>query len=198
MTRTYYDVSHFRAPYKNWAYLSGFGATGGTPGAPLAPQVQAMVDVDPDGTLVLKPAIQKTVSDFLQTRVVLVIGNDLNVSLQPSAGTGDVRENAWAWFNRQLGAGRTVLAGSTAGVAGLGMPTEAVQKLLMAVGTPAEARVATTGGLYAVLARPASAGKPAAGPGLFAKLGGVGTAVVVLAGAGLAYLLLFKKKHARA
>lgn len=194
MNRVYYDISHFRAPYKNWAQLSGFGAAGPA----LPPEQLAMVDVEADGTLVLKKPIQKTVSDYLQSRVVRIIGDDNNVALDPAL-PGDIRENAWAWLNRKLNAGMTVLAGSSSGVAGLGMPTEIVQKFLKAVSTNAEAQVASAQGQFAVLARPAASGKPPVKtePSLFAKIGPMGTIAVLAAGGALAYLLIIKK-HRRA
>lgn len=192
MNRVYYDISHFRAPYKNWAHLSGFGAAAASA---LPPEQAVMVDVEADGTAVLKPAIQKTVSDYLQSRVVRIIGDDNNVALDPALA-GDIRENAWAWLNRKLNAGMTVLAGSSSGVAGLGMPTEIVQKFLKAVSTNPEAQAATAQGQFAVLARPAASGKPPikAEPSLFAKIGPVATIGVLAAGGVLAYLLLIKKR----
>lgn len=162
----YTDVSHFRAPYKN-AVFSGYGGWGGygaagdpAPAPAGAPEAAAapLFTTDPDGIRVLTPTIAATVQLLLQGSSVVYIGpvNGDDVRFEATV-PGDIRENAWAWCQKKLGEGKSILVGSTAGLPGIFMPPP-VQKLLKAVkGKSGELDAAgpTALPLYAVLTRPA-------------------------------------------
>lgn len=220
MSRTdhkYTDISHFRAPYENWISLGaapsggpmitqaaagygiipggrnvpGIGYGYGAAAAALPPQQAAMLVVQPDGSMALKPEMAALLMPQLAAHVIVLVGDDNSVKLAIPMPTGEVREFADKWVQRKLGEGKTIVAGSTTGVVGLAMPTGTVDKLLMAMASAADVAAATSQGQFGVLARPAGAKKAGI-------LGPVGVAVAVLAGAGLVYYLAFGKKKRKA
>lgn len=219
MSRTdhkYTEISHFRAPYENWISLGaapsggpmltqaaagygiipggrnvpGIGYGYGAAAAALPPEQAAMLVVQPDGSMALKPEVVALLLPQLAAHVIVVF-NDDSVKLAIPMPQGEVREFADKWLQRKLGEGKTVVAGSTTGVVGLAMPTGTVDKLLMAFAKPSDVVGATAQGQFGVLAK---SGAKKAG-----LLGPVGVAVAVLAGAGLVYYFAFgKKKHRKA
>jgi hypothetical protein len=212
MHPAYTDVSHYRAPYKN-AYFAGFGAEaaatpaeplpGSAPAAPI-PDVQAIaVDVGPDGVRVFKPQVAATIQLLLgQSSVVLIGGADSDdVRFEPAVPM-DIRENALSWVKRKLGEGKSVLAGSTAGLTAVLAPPGGADKLLKAVkGTAGEVQSAGPQALpfYAVLARPSPAelAKAAQGKSIFASMTPLSIGIVTVAVIGGLYLYS-KKKGRRA
>lgn len=219
MHPAYTDVSHYRAPYKN-AYFAGFGgyrgfgeeaaatAAGPSPGTPITPvpvaipeaQAQA-VDIGPDGIRVFKPAVAATIQLLLQgSSVVLIGGADSDdVRFEPTVPM-DIRENALAWCNRKLAQGKSVLAGSTAGLVSVLVPG-GQDKLLKAVSGHA-GELASAGPqalpFYAVLARPTAAQQQAAAAskGFFASVTPLQIGIVTVAVIGGLYLFSKKKKRA--
>jgi hypothetical protein len=187
----YTDISHFRAPYKNWISL---GAEAAPPTAPPAvpgsipPQQAALLVAEPDGSLALKPEVAKLLTAQLQGHVIVVF-DDNNVKLAVPL-PGDVRENAFSWMMRKLQEGKTIIAGTAMGVSGLILPTGPVDKNLQAISAPGQIKQMTEQGTYAVLVRPHGAGVAKAG-----VLGPLGVAVVVLGVAGIAYAIWGKKKR---
>lgn len=166
--RQYTDISHFRAPFKNWP---GIGAD---TGAPLDP-VAAMIDTESNGVRVFKPAIADIILKMLSGFSVIFLDN---TSVKLDAKTpNDPREGADAWVQRQLKDGNTVVAQGAGGAHLFGMPIVMDRFLRAGSGTAFE-KEATAGvtPVGAVLARPASKA------GLFG-LGPVGTAGVFLVGA---------------
>lgn len=168
MARQYTDISHFRAPFKNWP---GIGAD---TGAPLDP-VAAMIDTESSGVRVFKPAIADIILKMLSGFSVIFLDND-SVKLDARL-PNDVREMAGEWVLRKLSEGKTVVAQGAGGAHLFGMPIVMDRFLRAGSGTAFEKEA--TGGVTpvgAVLARPASKA------GLFG-LGPVGTAGVFLVGA---------------
>jgi len=164
--------------------MKGFGAVAG----PLPPEQAALLDLQADGSMALKPAMAKLLESQLGSHVIIVF-NDDNVKLAIPLPVGEVRELASTWLGRKLAEGKTVVAGTTSGVAGLAMPTGTVDKVLMAFASPAEVVESTKQGMFGVLAR---------GVKKASLLGPIGIAVAVLAGAGVLYLAFGKKKSRRA
>jgi hypothetical protein len=158
----------------------GYGAAA----AALPPQQAAMLIVQPDGSMALKPEVAALLMPQLAAHVIIVF-NDDSVKLAIPMPQGEVRERADKWVARKLAEGKVVVAGSTTGVVGLAMPTGTVDKLLMALKTAGDVVGATSQGQFGILAVPSKRA------GL---LGPVGMAVAVLAGAGIVYWLAFGKK----
>lgn len=174
--RTYADISHFRAPYKNWPSLSGMGAVQAAQDSPLPIVGQT------NGVAEFTPAVADLILKAMPSYSIVHI-DDNNVKLEPAVPK-DVRETAAAWISRHSGS--TIVAGTTGGAQYFlsgGMP---VERYLTAVKPTREAEIAATaGGLGAVLKRPA---------GLFAKLGPVGVAAVALVALGAVVLVMKKKR----
>lgn len=190
MTRMYADVSHFRAPFKNWPSLSATD-----PAAPTSPLDPATVLDKVDGVASFKPQVADTIFQFLATQRVIVLDAD-SVTVVPAdavdAAQPLLRESADAWVKRKIGEGKTVVAGSTGGAVLFPTPTPGIQKYLQAV-KGHEAEVAATAGdspLGAVLARPTGLAS------IFGKIGPIGVAALAVIGVGGA-VLLFKKKPRR-
>lgn len=165
MPRQYTDISHFRAPFKNWP---GIGADALDP-------VAAMIDTEPNGVRVFKPAIADIILKMLSGFSVIFLDN---TSVKLDAKTpGDPREGADVWVARQLKDGNTVVAQGVGGAHLFGMPI-VMDRFLRAGSGEAFEKEATAGvtPVGAVLAR---GGKL----GLFG-LGPVGTAGVFLVAAG--------------
>jgi hypothetical protein len=188
----YTDISHFRAPYKNWISLGAEApAATAAPTVPgsIPPQQAALLVAEPDGSLALKPEVAKLLTAQLQGHVIVVF-DDNNVKLAVPL-PGDVRENALTWMMRKLQEGKTIIAGTAMGVSGLILPTGPVDKNLQAISAPGQVKQMTEQGVYGVLVRPfAGAGAAKAG-----VLGPLGVAVVVLGVAGIAYAIWGKKKR---
>jgi hypothetical protein len=193
MHRRYADISHFRAPFKNWPSLSGFGAAA-TPATPAdqasaAALVAATIDTESDGVRVFKPAIAKAILDGMGAWSIVHIDND-NVKLEPAL-PNDVRETAASWIKRH--GGMSIVAGTTGG-AQLFTSALPVERYLSAV-KGHDGELAATGGatpLGAVLVR---GGLFA---GLFGKLGPVGVAAVALLGVGAVVVVAKHHKRRRA
>jgi len=206
MHPAYTDVSHYRAPYKN-AYFAGFGAEAATPATPAVPPAAPIpdaqsvaVDIGPDGVRVFKPQVAATIQLLLQSSSVVLIGgaNSDDVRFEPAVPM-DIRENALAWVKRKLAEGKTVLAGSTAGLVAVLAPGGA-DKLLKAVKGPAgEVQSAGPQALpfYAVLARPTAAQvAEAQKSSLFASMTPLSIGLVTVAVIGGLYFYSKKKKRA--
>jgi len=210
MHPAYTDVSHYRAPYKN-AYFAGFGAEADAtaaaaatpivpPAAPIPDAQSVAVDIGPDGVRVFKPQVAATIQLLLGNSSVVLIGgaNSDDVRFEPTVPM-DIRENALAWTKRKLAEGKTVLAGSTAGLVGVLAPTG--DKLLKAVKGPAgEVQSAGPQALpfYAVLARPTAAQVAEAQKkgGIFASMTPLSIGLVTVAVIGGLYFYSKKKKRA--
>lgn len=185
-THKYTDISHFRAPYKNWVSL---GAVTGAP-------VDDEIIVDPDGVAAIQPAVLQTYLGRLAQFSVIFLDND-SVQLAP-VQQGDPRENAVVWGNRKLAEGKTVVLQSPSGVGTLlNPPPGAVYYMRSGSGRAFEKEAAT------VLATPdgqrMAIGAILAKPGGLAKaslLGPVGIVVGVVGVGALAYLAFSKPKRA--
>lgn len=218
MARVYNDISHFRAPFKNWPYLGagGLGATvigttadgqplvslpstTGTvttvadPTVPVSPTDPSLyIDTDSKGVRVFKPALADLLMKSLAAYATIFLDND-SVILTPAV-PNDVRPLASAWAAGKLAAGKTIVGGASVG----GVPQSAqyialpgTDKILRAIAPSDEASV--TGGvtpLMAVIARSSVSTASMFG------LGPVGMAAVALLAVGGVFLLMGKgKKH---
>jgi len=186
MARMYADISHFRAPFKNWPSLA---AADPSPPAAASADPSVLV-VDKNGVAAFQPSVASAILKMLDGMAVIFIDND-NVkldALQPS----DIRQKASDWVKQKLGEGKTVVAGTTGG-AQLFASGAAVDRFLSGVVGTAGEQTATAGTtpLGAVLARPSMLS------GLASKLGPVGMAAVALLAVG-GIVLLTKKKHHQA
>lgn len=170
--RQYTDISHFRAPFKNWP---GIGAGEAAAAAQPLDPVSAMIDTEDSGVRVFKPAIADIILKMLSGFSVIFLDND---SVKLDAKTpGDPREGADAWVQRKLKDGMTIVAQGAGGAHLFGMPM-VMDRFLRAVSGTAAEKEATSGvtPVGAVLARPTSK------MGLFG-FGPVGTAGVLLVAA---------------
>lgn len=184
--RQYTDISHFRAPFKNWPYL-GIGADAGP--AAIDPAA-AMIDTESNGVRIFKPAIADIIlKTMLEGFSVIMLGSDPDsVKLDPKLAN-DIRESATAWVKRKLNEGKTVVAQAAGGAATFGLPI--VQDRFLRAASSTAQELEYTGGvtpLGAVLARPFSK------MGLFG-LGPLGVAAVVLGVVGVGVYFFGKKKR---
>jgi hypothetical protein len=181
--RTYADISHFRAPYKNWPSLSGEGLLSGE-GFP-APEVPAII-TEASGVREFTPAAAKIILGAMSAWSVVLVPTTMDsVNLEPAV-PGDLREKASEWIDRRWTS--TIIAGTTGGAHYFLSGGVPVGRYLTAVKPTKEAEVAATvSGQGAVLKRPVS---------LFAKLGPVGVTAVALVAVGAVVLVMKKKKRA--
>jgi hypothetical protein len=187
MGRVYTEISHFRAPYKNWPYL-GVGADAATVADPSA----AMYTTDANGVRVLTPAASTTLINLIAAASTIFIDND-NVKLD-SKSLNDSRPSAVDWINQHLAQGKTIVIGTTAGLISLITATSPIDIVLMAVsGSSGEVTAAGPGTLpiTAVLSRPP--------PGILSTMGGklgpLGYAALAVVGASALYLVFSGKKR---
>lgn len=154
------DISHFRAPYKNFPGMNGFGALipgGADPAA--ASQESAigqgdLFTVDKNGVSVLTLKGFGMLSEALPVSRVIFLDND-NVKFE-GAAPSDTRKKASTWVAEKLAEGKSIVFGSPAGLVSAFKPI-VVDRVLMAVsGTKGELDKAgpQSRGLSAVAARP--------------------------------------------
>lgn len=206
----YTEISHFRAPYKNWPHLgvgpsvagrwpmsgigelqwaaAGFGATAApsATASPIAPDLSPVQTQD--GVRVFRPQVADAVLTMLQAFSVIFLTND-SVKIEPAV-PGDVRQKASDWIKQKLAEGKTIIAGSPAGIQAFVTPVVVDRTLESVKGADAEKDKAgpNTLPLTAVLVRPSGLAKA----GL---MGPVGIAVLALAGVGLVAYLATRKRH---
>lgn len=182
MHRRYAEISHFRAPFKNWPSISGYGAADDSAAA-------AAITTDKDGLRSFKPQIADVLLAMLNAYSIIHISND-DVKIDPIV-PGDIRETAASWLKRKVADGKIVLAGTSAGAHMFGVPVANVDKVLVAV-KGRQAAIEKTVGLtpmLAVLAKPAGIGA------LVAGMGPVGIAVGALVVVGGVALLAKKRRR---
>ncbi len=183
-THRYTDISHFRAPYKNWPSLGA--DTGVVAGGPFVTEA--------DGVRVYNPELLPGIIALLSGYSVVFLDND-SVQLESVlVGAPDPRQNAVVWVNQQLGAGKTVVLQSPSGAAAAITPGNVLRWLRSGKGRAFEKEA--TGGVDpvgAILARPAGASTT---PGLSKAgvFGPIGVAAAVLAVGGIAYWAISKKR----
>jgi len=132
--RQYVDISHFRAPYKNWPYLGmgGFGQTDPsmpidvsppavpdaaavTPVAPAPIDPNALsaslVTIDANGVKTLIPAAGLALLTAFQSVFVapFTTAADKEQVIGPSVNMGVALPSATSWVNAQLARGRSVI-----------------------------------------------------------------------------------------
>lgn len=182
----YTDISHFRAPYKNWPSL---GADAGPIAAPGPFATEA------DGVRVYNPELLPGIIALLGAYSVIFLDND-SVQLDPVLqGAPDIRQNAVVWVNQQLGAGKTVVLQSPSGATAAISPGAVVRFLRSGKGRAFEREA--TGGVTpigAIVARPAGAPDAGGGVSRAGMLGPIGVVAAVLAVGGIAYYVVSKRK----
>lgn len=189
MARTYADISHFRAPFKNWPSISGFGEEVAADPNVTEAAIAATVDTDEDGIRYFKPQVKDALMAILPTLSVVFL-DDNNVKVEPRVPS-DVRQDAASWVEEKAKKGLSIIAGSTGGVQFFPVPITGVDRYLSAAKTKDEL-IEKTGGvnpLGAVLV------KGSAASGLMASLGPVGIAAVALLGIGGIALLMKKRRR---
>jgi len=190
----YTEISHFRAPYKNWPHLGvGQAPAAARPAMITAPGAQAFAPfmTDANGVRVFQPQVADAVLTMLQGFSVIFLTPD-SVKIEPAV-PGDVREKASAWVSRKLGEGKSIIAGSPAGIQAFITPVLVDRTLEAVKGLAGEKEKAGAGtlALTALLARP----KAMAAAGLMGPIGIAAIALVVVGG--IAYFAMRKPRRAK-
>lgn len=174
------DISHFRAPYKNWPVAFGQeGATVATTTAPAAPSII----ITKEGVRHVAPNAVPTIMEMLkQLSTVFLDNNSVKLDVRVP---NDPRPSAFDWAQGKLKEGLSVVIGSTAGAEMVAAPVAGVLTLMAVKGAEGEAAVAggNTLPFTAVLAQPTALAKAGIG-GL--ALVGIGVVAVALIGAAMA------------